>query len=243
MTIKAYDAHVHCGTTLTFERIKGLWDNANIMGGAAFSPVEEIYDRYDPFFKDSMDYKNSRERVHDYLLNLSIRELVFPYFFVWNDFAPIPDGFMGIKWHRHADEPHYDYGAQKCDEIINRICEKKLPIVLEEELVNTIDFISRINGATVVIIPHLGALNGGYHNLKSHGIFENPMVWVDTALAGEREIEDYAANFGHERMMFGSDYPFGLPGPEKQKIESIFSGEELEAILSKNLLRLLGKQT
>ena len=72
-----------------------------------FSPVEEIYDRYDPYFTDSDDYGRSRRRVHDYLLKLGATKNIFPFFFIWNDFAPIPDGFLGIKWHRHPGEPVY----------------------------------------------------------------------------------------------------------------------------------------
>ena len=43
-----------------------------------------------------------------------------------------------------------------------------------------------------MIIPHMGGLNGGYYKLKNSGIFENEMVWVDTALASRQEIEDFA---------------------------------------------------
>ncbi|MFC1834523.1 hypothetical protein ACFL2Q_07290 [Thermodesulfobacteriota bacterium] len=104
------DSHVHCGLTLPFQEISREWKTGGIHGGSAFSPVEEIYDRYDPLFTDSEEYRASRSGVHLYLLELARKERVFPYFFVWRDFISIPDGFMGIKWHRHADEPVYDYG-------------------------------------------------------------------------------------------------------------------------------------
>jgi predicted TIM-barrel fold metal-dependent hydrolase len=234
------DSHVHCGLTEPYERIAALWRDGGIDGGAAFSPVEEIYDRYDPSFTDSEEYVQSRARVHGYLLELAEREQVFPYFFVWNDFLSVPEAFRGIKWHRHANEPVYRYETPECDRIIEEICKRKLPIVLEEEFSHTLEFIQEIAERTVVIIPHMGALNGGYYRLKKAGIFESPMVWVDTALAGTHEIDDFAQTFGSDRIMFGSDYPFGLPQREKQKLLNIFSGEELSAVLSGNLLRLMG---
>ena len=98
-----------------------------------------------------------------------------------------------------------------------------------------------ISGRTIVIIPHMGRLNGGYYKLKKAGIFENEMVWVDTALASRQEIEDFAGTYGIGRMMFGSDYPFGIPSTEKRKVMQSFSGEDLASVLSGNLLKLLGK--
>lgn len=84
------DAHTHCGYTVPFEEIEREWSRGNIDGGVVFSPVEEIYDRYDPFFTDSAEYAKSRRSVHRYLLGIAQRPNIFPYFFIWNDFAPIP---------------------------------------------------------------------------------------------------------------------------------------------------------
>lgn len=236
------DGHCHCGLSLPFETVALEWRRAGIRGGAVFSPVEEIYDRYDPFFRDSEDYVQSRDEVHGYLERLSERDHIFPYFFVWNDFASIPERFVGIKWHRHAGEPVYAYGTSKCEAAIETICARRLPVVLEEEFANTLNFIGKIAGRTQIVIPHLGALNGGYMRLKDAGVFEHANVWVDTALAGQWEIEDFAASYGIDRIVFGSDFPFGLPALEKRKIFGVFSGEDLAAVLAGNLLRLIGMQ-
>jgi predicted TIM-barrel fold metal-dependent hydrolase len=66
---------------------------------------------------------------------------------------------------------------------------------------------------------------------------------VDTALAGPREITDFAETFGVDRIIFGSDYPFGIPGHEKRKVVNLFSDDDLAAVLSGNLLRLLGRSS
>lgn len=236
------DGHTHCGLTLPIEILSSEWKRAGIHGGVMFSPVEEIYDRYDPFFEDTAEYQESRRAVHDYLLRISGEDRRFPYFFVWNDFLSVPEGFVGIKWHRHPGEPVYHYGTRACERTIEEICEKRLPIVLEEEFHNTVNFVRAIAERTVVIIPHMGALNGGYDELKAAGIFESPMVWADTALAGRREISDFARNFGVHRIIFGSDYPFGIPLNEKRKLLNVFSGDDLSAVLSGNLMRLLEGQ-
>jgi len=236
----ALDGHSHCGIGLPFQELASEWKRAGIQGGVAFSPVEEIYDRYDPLFKDSEDYRLSRAQVHQYLIGVAAGHNVYPYFFVWNDFCPIPEGFVGIKWHRHPGEPAYCYGSELCKNLLEEICLRKLPIVLEEEFSNTLDFIGRIEGRTVVIIPHLGALNGGYFRLKASGVFDRKNVWADTALAGDREISDFATTYGTDRIIFGSDYPFGVPAFEKRKLVAHFSGNDLKAVLSGNLVRLLG---
>lgn len=241
MTDLVLDSHAHCGLTVPYEEIAAEWQLGAIDGGVLFSPVEEIYDRYDRLFTDSPAYARSRGRVHAYLLERAAEGLVFPYFFVWNDFIPVPSGFVGIKWHRHSGEPVYSYDTAQCKRTIEEICSKRLPVVLEEEFHNTMAYLKEIAGRTVVIIPHMGVLNGGYRGLKRAGVFESENVWVDTALGGIDEIEDFAATYGLDRIMFGSDYPFGTPAYEKRKVEGIFSGPDLKVILGGNLLRLLGK--
>lgn len=233
------DSHAHCGVTLPFERINSLWKQGGIDGGVLFSPVEEIYDRGDKSFVDSQYYKESRKKVHEYLDTIK-SENIFIFWFVWNDFELPWNGFSGIKWHRHANEPEYQYEKKECDDLIEYICINRLPVILEEEYNNTLELIKRFEGRTVTIIPHLGNLNGGYERLKGAGIFEDPMVYVDTSLASSYQVKDYVSNYGIDSIMFGSDYPFGDPVEEFSKIKNLFSGEEMEKILSGNLLNLLG---
>lgn len=232
------DAHAHCGLTLTYENIRGLWNDAGISGGVLFAPVEEIYDRYDPCFTDSPHYRRIREKVHNYLQSL-MSERVFAYWFVWNDFILPPAGFKGIKWHRHADEPLYDYDSSRCREFIAYACEKKLPIILEEEFHNTLKMLDLINSRTTVIIPHFGMLNGGYYKLKKAGVFDNAAVYVDTALAAVSEMKDFAAEYGVSRILFGSDFPFGNPAREYWKVEQAFSGKDREKVAALNIRQLL----
>ncbi len=234
------DSHVHCGLTQKFDIIKKEWEKAGIDGGVLFSPVEEIYYRYNSNFYDSNKYKSLRENVHNYLKNIAKNEKnIFVFYFVWNDFK-LPDKiFKGIKWHRHLNEPEYDYNSEKCQHFIKFICENSLPVILEEEFLNTLKFIEMINKRTIIIIPHLGFLNGGYSRLKAEGIFNEQNIYADTALANIDEIEDYAKNFDINKLLFGSDYPFGSPYYELLKIKSIFSKKEIQRIALENLLTIL----
>ncbi len=179
--------------------------------------------------------------MHSYLRSLT-SEKIYVFWFVWNDFEFPGEGFAGVKWHRHSYEPRYNYGSGECERFIEHICSLGLPVIIEEELHHTMELVNRLDGRTAAIIPHLGMLNGGYQRLKDAGLFENPAVYVDTALASIREVEDFAACYGVERILFGSDFPFGNPVYERTKVGKIFNREDLEKVLSQNLLQLLQKR-
>jgi hypothetical protein len=208
-----------------------------------FPPVEEIYDRYDPAFRDSEPWRESRRRANEYVAGLGDGDLrVHPFLFIWNDFAvdQLTLGHEGIKWHRHPEEPEYDYADPKCARALRVIRERSLPVVLEEELGNTVRFIRDIAPDLRVIIPHLGALNGGYESLVRQGIWELPRVYADTSLAERREIRDYVQRFGGDRLLFGSDFPFADPRRELRKIRECQLPAEIEqGVLGWNMDRLL----
>lgn len=244
------DAHAHCGTQdrnppQSFEDYFNLVRGSGIERVVMFAPVYEIYDRFDPFFEDTPYWQERRKQANQYLLNIGNSELpVIPYFFIWNDFAiqDLSTEFQGIKWHRHSDEPEYDYDSPGCREAVKEIKRRNLPVVLEEEFVNTKRFIREIASGVRVIIPHLGALNGGYRRIAQEGLFQLPNVYADTSLAGRQEILDYLEKFGTERLMFGSDFPFGHPVREMQKIIDLPVDEQTkEGLLSGNLKKLLAE--
>jgi len=242
------DAHVHCGIQETFTRqskedyLEAI-QGSGIQGAVMFPPVIEIYDRHNPDFEDSAYWRNRRTEANRHLVHLHDSSIqIIPYFFIWNDFAvdQISHRHKGIKWHRHADEPVYHYDTPECSMAIETIRKLKMPIVYEEELENTLTFVNHIAKGIRVIIPHLGGLNGSYHALKRHGIWENPMVYTDTALAGTSEIQDYIREYGTRRILFGSDFPFGNPKRELDKIRDLALETDREnAVLAGNLKQLL----
>jgi hypothetical protein len=243
------DSHAHCGAmdrsfAQSFEDYAGQVAATPIEGVAFFSPVLEIYDRYDSGFSDSPAWRQRRRQSNAYLLSLkSFQLMVYPYFFIWNDFAvdQLTPAHRGIKWHRHADEPVYYYDDPKCKAALDEIRRRNLTVVLEEELSNTLRFVRDLARGIRVIIPHLGGLNGGFAAIVEAGLWDLENVWADTAMASPDEIVEYIRRYGHQRLMFGSDYPFGDPAGELHKVHSLDLDPGVEAaVVGGNFLRLQG---
>ncbi len=248
MNTSIIDAHAHCGIQYKFppqgfEEYLHYIEGSDITGVVVFPPVMEIYDRNTPDFSDTTEWQQRRKSANEYLLTIGKQNFeVIPYFFIWNDFAveQLRPQHKGIKWHRHSGEPVYHYDDPQCRMAIEEIKHRNMPIVLEEEFNNTLRFINEIAQGAKIIIPHLGFLNGGYGRIRDCGIWEKPNVYADTALASPSEINDYIKRYGYDRIMFGSDFPFGDPKEELYKIISLnISQENKDLILSLNLKRLL----
>ena len=133
---------------------------------------------------------------------------------MWNDFAweDLGPEYVAIKWHRHPDEPEYDYHAPRCREFLEKVRARGLPILLEESFENTLFFLEKLAPDQPVIIPHLGALSGGYGALKQAGVWSRDQIWADMAVAGLPEIEDYLQRYGSEPPDVRQRLPFQPPG-------------------------------
>jgi len=245
MAFSIIDSHLHSGkqnVSWLWEDIRPLLLAAGISWAVVIPPVEDIYDRYNPRFTDTLEWQACRRRAHKYLLELQDEEIqVFPYFFVWNDFAweDLGPQFVAVKWHRHPNEPEYHYHDPRCRQFLEKVRARNLPILLEESFNNTLFFLEHLAPDLPVIIPHLGALSGGYGPLARAGVWDLPLVYADSAVAGLAEIEDYLSRHGSERLMFGSDYPFSYPQTELNKILSLnLPEEDTQAVLADNFRRL-----
>jgi uncharacterized protein len=245
--MKVIDSHMHCGIQnvgLPFGgEIQGWLRDGGIEGVCLFAPVEDIYDRYNDQFQDNMVWINCRQRANQYLLNLQqTRVDVFAYYFVWNNFKKeeLRKGYKGVKWHRHEDEPVYHYEDPLCEAFLKEVYDLGLPILLEESFENTLYLIKRIKGRTPVIIPHLGMLNGGFYALFHSGVWDDETVYADTALASSREITQFLEKYGSRRLLFGSDFPFGSPYRELQKLTHLsLNREDFDNVAARNFLRLI----
>ncbi|PKN33867.1 MAG: metal-dependent hydrolase [Deltaproteobacteria bacterium HGW-Deltaproteobacteria-19] len=244
--MKIIDSHMHCGirnVNQPYGLIRSELDDGAIAGACLFAPVEDVYDRYDYHFEDSQAWVDCRQRANRYLLDVQKEhEDFFAYYFVWNDFRheELGKGYRGVKWHRHEYEPVYRYGDPRCGEFLQEVFRLELPVVLEESYENTMYFLSRVAGRTVVIIPHMGMLNGGFSALFREGIWEDRTVYADTALASRQEIVKFLDRYGPDRLLFGSDFPFGTPCQELQKIERLgLPAEDIRKIVSTNILKLM----
>lgn len=244
----AFDSHIHCGRQFAeppqdFEDYLSAKKGSRIRGGVMFPPVMEVYDRHKPTFAGDRYWRARRKRANDYILTLGTENFtVFPFFFIWNDFAVdrLTDAHLGVKWHRHPGEPRYEYESELCRRALDEIKRRNLPVCLEEEAENTIRFIRELAPELRVIIPHLGKLNGGYEVLKSEGLWELELVYTDTSGAEPELILDYIENYGSERILFGSDFPFFNPRRELDKILHLpLDSESRDALAGRNLLHLL----
>lgn len=248
MPFSVIDAHAHCGQNdpfppQAFEDYLAEVKGTDIAGVVMFAPVMEVYDRYDAEFVDTAQWQERRRQANQYILDLDCHFLeVFPFFFIWNDFAveQLSDRHRGIKWHRHAGEPPYLYDDPRCRTAIDEIRRRKLPVCFEEEWHHTIRFIDEIGKDLRIIIPHCGLLNGGFERFCKHGIWNRPNIFTDTSLVPSRLIKAYLNAYGHKRIMFGSDFPFGDPMGEYRKIVDLDVSPHVRAdLLGGNARRLL----
>lgn len=254
MDFQIIDCHLHCGV----QNVPWGWEHksplllaAGIRGVGIIPPVEDIYDRGDPNFSDSPAWQACRRQAHRYLLelrkacrtNAAGRFALYPYFFVWNDFAfeDLGPEYVAIKWHRHPEEPPYRYDHPRCREFLQVVRERRLPILLEESFDNTLMFLERLGPDLPVVIPHLGKLNGGYGSLREAGVWDRLLTYADTSTADPLEIEDFLGRCGSDRLLFGSDHPFGEPQLELAKIRDLHLPEnQSRAVLGDNFRRIYG---
>jgi len=159
--------------------------------------------------------------------------------------SPIPKkkGFCGGKWHwlRGIQDCSSNYSVLD-DPKLGRFIEESeaigLPIVFEEEIAFTETFVKKTKDLKV-IIPHLGMLGG--NPLDFLQIFQGrENVLFDTALASPDTIKKFIEKIGPERILFGSDIPFGTMKWELEKVLSLPIGDDKkEWILFKNIKRCL----
>jgi len=172
---------------------------------------------------------------------------VIPYHYIRENydsagFNPIPTPYFGGKWHwmRGVQDSASNYKVledKTLPELIEKIDLTKKPVIFEEELEFTIKFLNLFPNS-VLIIPHLGMLGGHPLDfLRSFKKHEN--IYFDTALASYNMILEFVKTIGPERVLFGSDIPFGSMKDELSKVLALpISNVDKECILSKNITRL-----
>jgi uncharacterized protein len=174
-------------------------------------------------------------------------ESFFPYHYVRENydsagFDPLPSDYYGGKWHwmRGVQDSSSNYRVLN-DPLLPGLVEKLVstgkPVIFEEELNFTRTFVEMFPDMTI-IIPHLGLL-GGYP-LDFLKVFKaNDNVYFDTALGPRDTIFEFIRTIGPERVLFGSDVPFGTMRSELAKITGLsLAGKEKELVVSGNAIRL-----
>jgi len=157
-------------------------------------------------------------------------------------FNPIPDEYYGGKWHwmRGWQDSASNYQVLNDPELpglIEKLRKINKPIVFEEDFDFTVKFVDMAEGVTL-IIPHLGLLGGNPYDFL-RAFKDNESIYFDTALASRDQIKKFVETIGPERVIFGSDVPFGSMGSELDKILSLpISRDDKELLLYKNIIDL-----
>lgn len=170
-----------------------------------------------------------------------------PYHYVRENYEdegvdPLPVTYSGGKWHwmRGIQDSSSNYSILR-DKALTTLVEKltktKKPVIFEEELRFTKMFAEKFKDI-LLIIPHLGLLGG--NPLDFLNAFQNTAnIYFDTALGSSDTILEFVNTIGPERILFGSDVPFGTMKTELSKILSLpISDNDKELILFKNIIRI-----
>lgn len=159
--------------------------------------------------------------------------------------------YAGIRWHRWIGEGIDREGLLDEDElawavnlmesaefeaITSAAAYYDMPVMFEESFSVTLEFVLRYPSLDI-IIPHLGSQSGGQLNLLRE-LWDAPNVYFETSLS--YVDEQLLARVGTDRMLFGSGFPDGDPGPELDKIDQLPLPEDAkEGIYGDNVMSLL----
>jgi predicted TIM-barrel fold metal-dependent hydrolase len=91
---------------------------------------------------------------------------------------------------------------------------------------------------TTFIIGHMGFGPMDIEAIELSSSMEN--VYLETSSANYLAIETAVEKCGHEKVIYGSEFPLSDPYVEKVKIERLpISDDKKDYIFSKNILRLM----
>lgn len=241
--MRIIDAHIHLSDMLKPYTEQDLLEHlaeAGADGAVVFAQPSDIY--------REIDDQEHRMRANRYCLEAAQRhEHWYAFYFAWNDYTITDDfgGYVGIKWHRHPDEPAYDYDSEACESFIEEIRRRNMPTIIEEEFDLTVALIERLDPAPI-ILPHCGRLNGGIE--KMDVFFDDERISFDTSVTPLEGIEQILRNVGPERLIFGSDVSgtrtpfFNFPAVELEKVRRLdLSEDEMAQVLSGNIERLIAE--
>ncbi len=114
------------------------------------------------------------------------------------------------------------------------------PILFEERFLPFTKRFAEMADGLSLIIPHLGMTGGNPVDFLE--TFKNkPKVCFSTALAGKDMIVRFIETIGPERVLFGSNFPFGSMAAGVSKILSLpVSDVDKDLIMGRNIVKLSG---
>lgn len=233
------DSHAHWGPSITLgtQVTTNELINQQRQAGIAYVVVIPFPSTAIEGNAINIDLLNETRRVPGFIPYHYIREC-----YDEENFDPIPDEYFGGKWHwmRGWQDSASNYKVledEKLPSLVEKIQNAGKPVIFEEELNFTIQFVEKYPEVKL-IIPHLGML-GGYPADFLDAFREHEQIYFDTALGSKDMILQYVRTVGPERVLFGSDVPFGTMRSELAKVETLpLTDGEKRLILSENIIRL-----
>lgn len=243
------DAHVHIGRRhLPMEKVQGVLDRAGVDRAVVFADPESS----DIPGDNQYVLEKARETGHIPFVyiggNAYSQNRPFPH-------LPDPDvlePFRGIKWHCWFT-PGHDFGGiylgmndeeihdaltePRMKALMEKAMEMGLPVNFEEHFDVTVQFVDLYPDLRI-ILPHMGGLNGGSQRILA-AVGHKPNVSLDISLAGISE--GLISQFGADKFLCGSDYPYGSPSWSIDRVHKLnISEEDKQALFSGNVLSLTG---
>jgi hypothetical protein len=165
-----------------------------------------------------------------------------PVFYVTESLELPDDRFFAVKWHwvGGVSDSYSNYETlrnEKLPDFAKRVVDLDIPVIFEEEFRFTSLFVRKFPEVKL-IIPHLGLLGGNpYEFLEKFRGFDS--VYFDTSLASPSTIAKFLEVVGSDRVLFGSDIPFGEMLSELNKIKSLeLNKTDERKVLCENVKRL-----
>jgi len=238
------DSHIHaCPLNNPIDRIKEELREARI-GEAVIIPWVRENELEGEGFESANRYVLESAKAE--------KEIKFyPYCSISRDLK-LPENaeeFYGAKWHCLADIYHSGWEWDAARQLIEKISQAGLNVLIEDKIELVCKFISMCPADLNIIIPHMGihphyeagdlrVLGRRWKLLKG---LRN--VYFDTALSSSVIIQDCIAEVGLDRLLHGSDSPFGSIKRELAQTDfALLRKEEREAVMCNNVLRILGEK-
>lgn len=233
------DSHTHWGPSLTLYGVQVT--TSELLQQAEQSGVHRIV--VFPFPSTAIANPGINESLRQ---ETEVVKRLIPYYYIPEHLRPIPreQGFFGGKWHwvRGIQDCSSNYDVLTDPRLPGFIEESEavdLPIVFEEDLAFTEAFVKHTTRLKL-IIPHLGMLGGNPLDFLA-AFKRHPHICFDSSLSNAGTLLRFVDTIGPERVLFGSDIPFGSMKTELDKILSLpLSDDKKELILSLNIKRLTG---
>jgi len=180
----------------------------------------------------------------EWILEICERYPFFPVFYVTEKFELPDERFVAVKWHwvGGVSDSYSNYDTldnEKLPAFAEKVVELDMPVIFEEELRFTSLFVKKFSDVKL-IIPHLGLLGGNPLDFLEE-FRDSDNVYFDTSLASPSTIRRFVEEVGSERILYGSDVPFGDIWGELNKVIRLeLDRRDEERILSRNVRALCG---